>query len=49
MKYVHPRALYTAVLPEYLLVRIDILQILLQTGCSLSVFYKIINWLQHFP
>ena len=48
LKGVHLKAGYTAVLSEYLLAQIDIFQFLLQAGCSLSIFDKIINWVLHY-
>jgi hypothetical protein len=48
MKYVHPKARYTDVLPDHLLAQIDLFRILIRAGCSHSIFDKIINWVQHY-
>ena len=48
MKYAHPKTRYTDVLPNHLLAQIDDFRILLRAGCSLSIFDKSINWVQHY-
>ena len=48
MKYVHPKARYTAVLPEHLCAQINLFRILLWASCFLSIFDNLINWVQHY-
>ena len=46
-QYVDPKTRYTDVLSDYLLAQIDLFLFFLWAGCSLSIFNKIINWVQH--
>ena len=48
LQYVHPKARYTGVLPAYILAQIDLFQKNLRAGCSLSIFNKVINLVQHY-
>ena len=48
MKYVHPKAQYTGVLPNHLLAQIILFWILPWAGCPLFIFDKIVNLVQRY-
>ena len=48
MKYVKPQQTYSGVLPVNLLAQINLFCSLVLTGCSLSLFEKIMGWVVHY-
>ena len=48
MEYVKPQTTFSGALPDNLLAQIDLFCILLRSGCSLSMYNKIVCWVLYY-